>query len=203
MRKISALLIAILFSPLALATEFLEGVHYDIINQGKASKSPEIVEFFSFKCAACYRFEPLVDDFIKKLPANIKFKKNHVDFVGGAQVGAELTQIYAIINILKVSEKMNPALFNAIHKQRKTFPVLSDYKAFFVANGIDGDKFDKAANSFMVKTHVSKMQRNTKKRQISGVPTFVVNSKYKVNTKSITSAEMFEELMLYLANKQS
>lgn len=202
MRKISALLIAVLFSPLALATEFLEGVHYEIIKQGKASNTSEIVEYFSFKCPACFRFEPLVEDLLKTLPEEIKFKKNHVDFLGGAQVGAQLTHAYAIINILKVSEKMIPAIFDAVQVKRKTFPSLSDYKALFVANGVDGDQFDKAASSFMVKTHVSKMQRNTKKFQISGVPTFVVNAKYKVITKSLTGSEMFQELILYLASKK-
>ena len=94
-------------------------------------------------------------------------------------------------------------MFDAIHQDRKTFPSLSDYKELFVANGVDGDKFDKAANSFMVKTHVSKMQRKTKKFAISGVPTFIVNAKYKVINKSLTSNEVFEELVFFLVNKDN
>lgn len=203
MKKISALLFAVLLSPLALAAEFIEGTHYEVISQAKATTTPEIVEYFSFKCPACYRFEPLVEAMLAKKPANVKFKKNHVDFIGGPVAGPELTRIYAIINLLKAGDSVTPALFNAIHQQRKTFPSLNDYKQLFVANGVDGDKFDQAANSFMVKTHVSKMQRNTRKFAISGVPTFIVNAKYKVITKAITSNEAFEELVFFLANKDS
>jgi len=202
MKKISVLLFALLLSPLALAAKFVEGTHYQVLAQATASKSPEIVEYFSFKCPACYRFEPLVDSMLEKKPDNIKFKKNHVDFVGGPTVGAELTNIYAIIDLLKADEKITPALFDAIHQQRKTFPSLSDYKALFVANGVDGDKFDQAANSFMVKTHVSKMQRNTRKFGVQSVPTFIVNAKYKVITKALKSNQQFEELVFFLANKQ-
>jgi thiol:disulfide interchange protein DsbA len=202
MKKISAVLFALLLSPLAVAAQFVEGKHYEVIAQAKVSKSPEIVEYFSFKCPACYRFEPLVEAMVANKPAEINFKKNHVDFIGGPTVGAELTHIYAIIDLLKVDSKLTPALFDAIHQQRKTFPSLSDYKELFVANGVDGDKFDKAAKSFMVKTHVSKMQRNTKKFAISGVPTFIINAKYKVITKALTSGKQFEELVFFLANKQ-
>jgi len=202
MKKISILLCALLLSPLALAAKFVEGTHYEVLPQATASKTPQIVEYFSFKCPACYRFEPLVDSMLEKKPDNITFKKNHVDFVGGATVGAELTHIYAIIDLLKVDAKLTPALFNAIHQQHKTFPDLSDYKALFVANGVDADQFDKAAASFMVKTHVSKMQRNTKKFGVSGVPTFVINDKYKVITRSLKSNQQFEELVFFLANKQ-
>ena len=202
MKKLSALLFAVLLSPLALAADFVEGTHFEVVNQGKLTKTPEIVEYFSFKCPACYRFEPLVEAMVAKKPANVKFKKNHVDFVGGA-AGKELTKIYAIINLLKAGDKVTPALFDAIQTKRKTFPELSDYKELFVANGIDGAKFDKAAKSFMVKTHTSQMQRNTKKFAIRGVPTFIINGKYKVITKSIKSNEMFEELVFFLVNKTS
>lgn len=203
MKKISALLFAVLLSPLAFAAEFIEGTHFEVVSQAKPTTTPEIVEYFSFKCPACYRFEPLVEAMLAKKADNIKFKKNHVDFIGGPVAGPELTRVYAIINLLKVEDKITPALFSAIHQERKTFPSLSDYRQFFVDNGVDGEKFDKAAKSFMVKTHISKMQRNTKKFAISGVPTFIVNGKYKVITKSITSNEEFEQLVFFLTQKSS
>ena len=200
--KGAALLLALVLTPLStLAANFEEGKHFTVVNQGAATKTPEIVEFFSYLCPHCYKFEPLIEGLVEKKPDNVKFKKNHVDFLG-RDLGPELSRAYAVAYQLKLDDKITPKIFSAIHDKRQRFANFDDLKALFVSNGVDAKKFDAAANSFMVNAMVSQMQKNTKKFKINSVPTLIVNGKYRVETKHITSNEEFQELVFFLTEKR-
>ena len=65
----------------SVAATYEEGVHYDVVAE-RATKKPEVKEFFSFYCPACNNMEALIGEFKPKLDKDVKFKKSHVDFVG-------------------------------------------------------------------------------------------------------------------------
>lgn len=201
MKKLALVLLALALSPFVQAEKFTEGTHYTVISAKAPTKQPEVVEFFSYLCPACYRFEPLVESLKPKLGADVTFKKNHVEFLG-ADLGKALTQASAIAQLLKVEDKVNPAIFNAIHQERRRMTGIDDLRTIFLDHGVDAKKFDGAATSFMVRGNLSKMAHNTKKFNIRGVPTFIINGKYQVNNKAISSAALFEELVIYLTNKK-
>jgi thiol:disulfide interchange protein DsbA len=56
------------------AKEFSENRHYEVLDN-PASKTPEIIEYFSFYCMACYRFEPIAKELAAAFPE--AFKKSH------------------------------------------------------------------------------------------------------------------------------
>ncbi len=71
-------------------------------------------------------------------------------------------------------------------------------------NGVEGDKFDKAFTSFSVNTQSKKMQNKTKalrQQGFSGVPTLIINGKYKPVTDEIKSMDEYRKLISYLLNK--
>ena len=80
-------------------------------------------------------------------------------------------------------------------------------KDIFVAQGVDGTKFDKMYKSFAVRTNTSKMarmqQKWQEKRALTGVPTFIVNGKYKLRLREskTTTPEQISALINYLAAK--
>lgn len=201
MKKLAVVLLALVLSPFTQAIEFTEGTHYTVISNKAPTKQAQVVEFFSFLCPACYRFEPLVDNLKPKLGSDVKFVKNHVDFMGG-DLGKALSQASAIAQLLKVEDKVNPAIFDAIHKERRRISGIDELRTIFIDHGVEAKKFDGAAKSFMVKGNISKMAHNYKKFKVRGVPTFIVNGKYQVNNKAISSAEVFDELVIYLTNKK-
>jgi len=201
MKKLAIVLLALVLSPLVQAQTFSEGTHYSVISTKAPTKQPQVVEFFSFLCGACYNFEPLVADLKPKLSSGIKFSKSHVDYLGG-DLGKVFSKASAIAQLLKVEDKVNPAIFNAVHREKRRISDLNDLRTIFIDHGVDAKTFDGAAKSFMVKGNLSKMVHNTKKFNIRGVPTFVINGKYQINNKAISSAEVFEELVIYLTNKK-
>ncbi len=40
----------------------------------------EVLEFFSYSCVHCYRFEPVMKDWMKTLPSNVFVKRTPVGF---------------------------------------------------------------------------------------------------------------------------
>ncbi|WP_286889545.1 thiol:disulfide interchange protein DsbA/DsbL, partial [Pseudoalteromonas sp. ESRF-bin5] len=145
----------------SFAADYQEGVHYDVIAE-RATKKPEVKEFFSFYCPACNNYESLISEFKPKLDKNVKFKKSHVDFVGvrNPENQQMMSQALATAEVLPQKEKLIAAIFNHIHTKRAKFNELADVKDVFVAQGVDGDKFDKLFKSFSVRTLSSKMKRD-------------------------------------------
>ncbi|GGZ41961.1 MULTISPECIES: thiol:disulfide interchange protein DsbA/DsbL [Shewanella] len=199
MKKILMLAAAFLLLPLAAtAAQYKEGVHYTVVSEGPASAKPEITEFFSFYCPHCYNFEKNVIPKLKaRLPEGVAFEQNHVDFIG-REMGVEMSRAFATAEVLKVSDKVNHAMFSAIQDKKQHFTNRDDIKALFVANGVDPKQFDSAANSFMVNSMMANMKRNTENAKISGVPALVVNGKYRVETGAIKSYDEMLDIAIYL-----
>ena len=178
---------ALFFSASLFAVELKEGVHYEVFDKTTSSTGkPEIKEFFSYYCPHCMTFEPLADRLkAGQKKGNYKFVKSHVDFLraAGPDIQFMLTKALATAETLKVPAA-SKAIFNYIHKQRAVFTKEKDIRNLFVLNGVDGDKFDKVFNSFAVTAAAKKMKKDqdelNRKRVLTGVPTFVVNNKYKI-----------------------
>lgn len=210
-KLVKAGLLALLL-PLAgnvAAATYEEGVHYEVVSE-RASRKPEVKEFFSFYCPACNNYEPLLAEVKPQLDKDVKFKKSHVDFVGTRDEDNQkmISQALATAEVLPQKDALISAMFNHIHGKRAKFNELADIKDVFVAQGVDGDKFDKLYKSFSVRTMASKMKRDQdyykNKGALRGVPTFIVNGKYKLNLgreSGVTEPEEISKLINYLAAK--
>ncbi|GIU48434.1 thiol:disulfide interchange protein DsbA/DsbL [Shewanella algidipiscicola] len=199
MKKALLVALALLMAPMAaLAADYKEGVHYTVVNKGPATAKPEIAEFFSFYCPHCYSFAKVQVPQIKaNLPEGVVFKQNHVEFIG-REMGTEMSRAFAIAHQLKVEDKIEQALFAAIHDKKQRFVNRDDIRQVFIANGVSGKEFDAAANSFMVSAQMAQMKRATENAQLSGVPALVVNGKYRVETGAIKSYDELLDIAFYL-----
>lgn len=193
----------------ASAAQYEEGKHYETID-ARASKKPEVKEFFSFYCPHCNNFEPVVKELKTLLKDGVKFKKSHVDFSGprDSEIQTILAQGYATANVLPQKDALVAAVFNHIHGKRARINELADMKDIFVSQGVSAEDFDKYYNSFSVRTMASKMKRDQEyyqqKGALKGVPTFIVNGKYRVilgADSGITDAKSMADLINYLADK--
>lgn len=204
-----ALAVALMLPMFVFANNFEEGKHYEVISD-RATKTPEINEFFSFYCPACNNMESIVADIKPLLNEGVKFKKTHVNFMGGRSKENQdmLSQALATAEALPEKDTLIAGLFNHIHGERKSINEVADIKDIFVAKGVDATKFDKYYKSFGVRTKAKKMEKQQQffngKGALKSVPTFIVNGKYKINygrEVGIASAEDMAKLINYLAQK--
>jgi len=201
MKKFFAIFVGLILLPLSVqAADFKKGTHYEVIKQTATAK-PEVIEFFSFYCPHCFKFEPLMEQLEASLSEDVTVKKNHVNFLG-KEMGPQLTQAYAAAELLEVEDKVASLIFDQIHTQRKPINGEAGILAIFEKAGISNPEALGALASFPANGIASQMKRNTETFEIRGVPSLIVNGKYRVITNSVKSTDEFVELVAFLTKKK-
>ncbi|ENJ1789881.1 thiol:disulfide interchange protein DsbA/DsbL [Vibrio parahaemolyticus] len=196
MKKLLALCSTLLLAFSAHAAQFEEGKHYKVLDVEKATK-PTVTEFFSFYCPHCYKFESVIENLKPALPKEARFEKVHVAFMG-ADMAVPMAKSYAAMVSLGVEDKMVPAMFAQIHQKRQAPKNEGELKKVFTDNGVDGNKFDAAYNSFAVSSMQKRFDKQFKESTLTGVPGVVVNNKYIVIPNEVRSYAEYSELVNYL-----
>jgi len=169
----------------------VSGDDYEVMGS-KGSKNREVMEFFSYACAACYSMESFVTLF-KKNNSEIKVIPVPTDL--GHPQWQIYVKAYYLGEMLNVLDKSHSKIFHKIHVEKRQITKDSDLKALFVGLGVDADKYDKAEKSFTLDAKIRKAKQLTKKFRISVTPTFVANQRYKLNNQNLKSTEMIEKAL--------
>ena len=97
---------------------------------------------------------------------------------------------------------MADQIFHSIHIQRAPLQNIKDVKALLATNGISGDVVDSEIASMPVisaeKAMQDKQNKYSEMGALTGVPTFIVNDKYKININTIKSQEQLDALVKFL-----
>jgi len=211
MKKIQQLLMVLLmpllaFSMSACAEKYTEGKQYTQVNETLSSKV-EVREYFSFYCPHCFSSEPFMGTVKETLPSNVKFERNHVDFLRAAspKIQAMLSKAVVVAEQLGMDKKLINAVFKYIHVQRAVITSEKDIRNIFVLNGVDGEKFDKLMKSFSVNSQAKSMKKHQDTMSRSGalksVPTIIVNGKYRINVRELDKNNFekdYQDLINYL-----
>ncbi|MCW2268831.1 Thiol:disulfide interchange protein DsbA precursor [compost metagenome] len=136
----------------------------------------EVVELFWYGCPHCYSFEPVVNPWAEKLPADVNFKRIPAMFGGPWDAHG---QMFLTLEAMGVEHDVHAAVFDAIQNQRKQLTKPEDMADFLATQGVDKEKFLATFNSFAIKGQVQKAKELAKKYEITGVPSMVVNGKYR------------------------
>ncbi|WP_186257614.1 thiol:disulfide interchange protein DsbA/DsbL [Burkholderia gladioli] len=158
----------------------LAGKDYEVMKSPQPISAPagkvEVIEFFWYGCPHCYEFEPTLEAWVKKQGDNIVFKRVPVAFRDDFLPHSAM---YYTLNALGVAEKDTPAVFNAIHKQKNYLLTPQAQADFLATQGIDKQKYLATYNSFTVQGQVKQSGELAKTYDIQGVPTIVIQGKYK------------------------
>ena len=159
----------------------------------------EVVELFWYGCPHCYHFEPTINPWIKKLPDDVHFVRIPAMFGG---VWDAHGQLFVTLESMGVEDKVHAAIFDAIQKQGKKLAKPDEMAEFLATQGVDKDEFLKAYNSFGVKSQVEKDKKLAMAYQISGVPTMIVNGKYRFDIGSAGGPDQALEVADQLIAKE-
>ncbi|WP_397450786.1 thiol:disulfide interchange protein DsbA/DsbL [Pseudomonas sp. NA-150] len=176
----AALVAASLFGMSAQAAEPIEaGKQYVELSSAVPVSVPgkiEVVEMFWYGCPHCYAFEPTINPWIAKLPADVHFIRIPAMFGGPWDAHG---QLFITLDTMGVEAKVHTAVFDAIQKEHKKLVTPDDMADFVATQGVDKAKFLETFNSFAVKGKIAQYKDLAKKYEISGVPTMIVNGKYR------------------------
>ena len=146
----------------------------------------QVVEMFWYGCPHCYAFEPTINPWIEKLPADVHFIRIPAMFGGPWDAHG---QLIITLDTMGVEHKIHSAVFDAIQKGGKRLTDPNDMADFVATQGVDREKFLETYKSFAVAGKVAQYKDLAKKYGISGVPTMIVNGKYRFDLGSAGGPE--------------
>jgi thiol:disulfide interchange protein DsbA len=159
----------------------VEGTHYIKLSQPVSpgmlppAGKIDVAEFFWYECPACNAFEPLLDPWSKRLPADVAFRRVPVGFTARHQVAQKLFYALEELGLLEASHRK---IFTGIHGQGQRLTSESDATALATAAGADKGRFTDAFKSFPVNTKASKARQLSDAYKVDSVPMLGIHGRY-------------------------
>jgi thiol:disulfide interchange protein DsbA len=176
---------------------------YETLASPQPTQNPdkiEVIEFFWYGCPHCYDFEPILESWAKKLPANVDFIRQPAAF---SDLWAKHAKAFYVAQALGVLDQVHADLFDALQNKRQKLETEEQLAAFFTAHGVKEADFSEAYHSFLVDTKVRQAAVTPARYGVTGVPVLIVNGKYKVDGKSAGSHERMIEVVNQLIKKEA
>jgi thiol:disulfide interchange protein DsbA len=198
------LLSAAFFLPATIAGEaYVEGVHYEAISVPVSTgltDQVEVVEVFGCLCIHCYSFDPMLGRWEQTKPADVEFKRVPAVFSSDWSL---MAQAYYTAETLGVGDQMHEPLFEAIHIDRLDIRDERLLAELFAEHAnVSALDFSKAYSAFSVKSRVQQARAKGSAYGITGVPTMVVNGKYRVDGRMAGSNEDMLKVVDFLVAKE-
>ena len=158
------------------------GTDYEVISPAQptfgAPGKIEVAEVFSYHCIHCADFQPYVNRWKAKLPADVRLTYVHAAFGGPID---NLARGFYAAETLGATERTHDAVFRAFHVERKiTTGSLEEVADVYAGLGLDRKQVLDTMNSFGVTSKVNRARQFALRTGVNATPTVIVAGKYRV-----------------------
>jgi thiol:disulfide interchange protein DsbA len=202
MRKFSLLALLAFFLPLMAHAEYQAGKHYVLLDapvRTRDSEKIEVVEVFWYGCGHCYSFEPLVKQWKKLAGDDVDFWMSPAMWGGNMKIHA---QAFYAAKALGKFDQLHGPIFTEMNVKKNQLASADQLAELFADYGVERADFDKAFNSFSVKSQVKQADARQRSYKISGTPELIVNGKYRVSGRMAGSAAEMLKVVDFLIEKE-
>jgi thiol:disulfide interchange protein DsbA len=147
----------------------------------------DVVEFFWYGCPHCNAFEPALEEWVKKLPANVSFRRSPVAFRENPHGIHQ--RIYFALEAMGKLDTMHRRVFYAMHGERQRLDKPDDIAAFMEKNGVDKARFMELFNGFSVQTKSRQASQLADSYRLEGVPALGINGRFLTSGQMAGSPE--------------
>jgi thiol:disulfide interchange protein DsbA len=179
---------------LAQGKPFQAGEDYLAVKPVAAVDAPagkiEVVEFFWYNCPHCNAFEPALDAWVKRLPADVVTRRVPIAFRDSF---IPQQRLYYALEAMGLVEKLHANVFVAIHAEGKKLDTEDAILAWVATQGVDKAKFTQQFNSFSVVTKTKKATLLQNAYGVEGVPAMGVAGRFYTDS---THAKGMERALL-------
>jgi len=184
-----------------------EGKEYRLlpskVAEAVANQDPnkiQVIEFFSYGCPGCNAITPAFNDWVTHQPTSVEVLRVPVVFHPSWEL---LARAFYTAKYLNVLDKMDKALFDAVHVQKLNLSNKDTIRKVFVDNGVKAADFDTTFDSFGVSHQLEQGQQLLQQYQIMAIPTVVVNNRYVTDLEMTRSPAKFTHVISVLAAEKS
>lgn len=198
-RLMGTLAILLAFSLPAPGQEFEQDVNYFplMVEQPvRTGDKIEVLELFWYGCPHCYSLEPYL----------IKWLKNKPDFVEFVRLPAVLNRswafdarVYYTFVALGVVDQLHEPYFDTIHRERNRMTTAEEIAEWASEKGVNGQAILDTFNSFGVDSMLANATQMAEGYETDGVPTIIVDGKFRTKVSLAGGQNELIDLMNYLA----
>jgi len=189
-----------------------EGVNYTRFVPAQPTDVPagqvEVLEFFWYACPHCFALDPAIEEWRKGKPAYVTFSRVPVTWSEGHR---SLARLFYTLKALGKGDSLHTEIFREIHVNGDPLVApdpsntvqTEQIQAKFVARfGISESAFKSAYESMAVNTDMQRADELVQRYRVDGVPTFIVNGKYKADVASAGGPDKLLKLVSDLAAQE-
>lgn len=202
--------VAILLSGLLSNVGFAaidEGIEYKLVSPAQPTITKnkiEVVELFWYGCPHCFHFEPELNKWLATKPENVVFYRVPAIFNASWALHARAFYTAKSLGLFDHGKtEFHEAFFNAINKNKKRLDNKESIQAFFARFKISAEDFNNTFDSFAVNTKVNRAAALSKRYQVEGVPTVIVNGKYRTDGPMAGGRKGIIKVLDFLIKKET
>ena len=159
----------------------------------------EVIEFMWYACPHCFAFEPVLNPWIKKLPADVSFRRVPAQF---APIWIEHAKLFYTLDAMGEEERLHKKAFDSIHIEHQSLDTDANLIEWAGKNGLDKAKFADTMKSFGVAGKLKRAAQVVINYKIDGVPALAVNGKYLTSPSMAGGAEKSLAVCDYLIDAE-
>jgi thiol:disulfide interchange protein DsbA len=155
-----------------------EGTEFRLVQPPQAVETGnkiEVLEFFQYSCPHCFAFNPDLEAWRKKLPADVEYRRIHINWDNST---LNHTKTYYALEQLGRVNDVHEKFFSAIHLNKKRMTDAGEIADLVAANGIDRKQWLEVFNSFSVATKANKAGQTWRAYKIDGTPTMACDGRF-------------------------
>lgn len=188
-------------SPAAGSASFTQGKEYELLAEPVRPLDPskiEVSEVFAYTCPHCMHFEPMIEAWIKTQKPDVKLIQIHT--MWSSQMEPYQRGFYTAVT-LNVKDKVQLAVFDLIHTQRKELNSAQAWADFLATFGVDKKAVLSTYDSFGVTSQIKQADARVRGYKIQGTPELVVDGKYRINSSTAGGHEGMLKVAQFLVDK--
>jgi thiol:disulfide interchange protein DsbA len=135
----------------------------------------EVIEFFGYWCPHCRSLEPALEEWARKLPTDVNFRRVPVAWQAAQE---PYQRLYFALESVAAAPLIHQKVFQAVQLQGMRLEVPAALAAFASANGIDAKKLADAMSGFAVASKARVATQVAQAYRIDGVPALAIHGRY-------------------------
>ena len=161
----------------AAPIDLLEDADYRVIPQQPTAdpRRVEVVEFFYYGCRWCNEFEPYLDEWLRRKPADVDFFRQPA--LRSAR-WETLTAGYYALEAVGALPRLHALVFRAYHRNDLDLESRAELLKWVEKQGLDRKRFEEALSSEAVRGKVDAARVLTDRYEIESTPSVVVDGRY-------------------------
>ena len=190
--------------------EYEAGIDYHVLENKEDTEANEsapdvsekitVVEYFSYGCLACKKFEVQISNWLENKADDVEFKREAVVF---QESWALLAKAYYTAVELDVLDAVHIPMFEAIHEDKRAMHEPKNIEQLFKEEAqIDSKVFRQTFyEDDTIVDEILKIHERAQSLRIQNTPTVVVDGKYLVNTRTAQSRKRIFLIVDFLTDK--